>query len=491
VNEEKFRNLFENSPAGNSMTGMDGSLHVNKALCDMLGYSLKELQQKKWMDITHPDDIELTQSYIQSLVDGSVSQVRFEKRFIHKNDNILWTELSSYMQRDLDGKPLFLISSITNITERKHAEELLRLSEQKYRRLHETMIDGLAYTSMEGKILESNIAFQNLLGYSCEELNSLTYLDITPKKWHAYEKRIIAEQILISGYSKIYEKEYVRRDGTVFPVELRTTLIKNEAGEIEGMWAIIRDITKRKATEKLLKENEIRLYQLNATKDKFFSIIARDLRNPFTTIVGLSNILSDQIKKNDHKGIGKYVEAILNSSKRTMDLLSNLLEWSRSQTGRMSLSIEQVDLTSIMKETTDLLTESATQKSISITIKSPSKVLCMVDKNVINSVLRNLVSNAIKYTHPGGSIVITTEQRINESIVIVKDSGVGMDKNDLENLFRIEACRATEGTREEIGTGLGLILCKEFIDKHGGKIWAESEPGIGSTFFFSIPCGSF
>lgn len=151
--EEKFRNLFEHSPVGKSITGLDGYFHVNKSFCDILGYSEEELKEKKWMEITHPEDIQLTSDFMQSLIDKKASQARFEKRYIHKNGNIIWTDLSSYLQRDKDGKPQFFITTMTDITERKRVEEALQNNEKRFRAIVENSSDAITLINSEGKVL--------------------------------------------------------------------------------------------------------------------------------------------------------------------------------------------------------------------------------------------------------------------------------------------------------------------------------------------------
>jgi len=249
----------------------------------------------------------------------------------------------------------------------------------------------------------------------------------------------------------------------------------------------IRDITERKRAEENLKESEKRLRELNATKDKFFSIIAHDLKSPFTSIIGLSELLAEQVSKNDYNGIDEYANMIQTSSWHAMDLLTNLMEWSRSQTGRMVFNPVNIKIGELIEEASALLEESANQKSITIAKDLPVGLIMFADKSMINTVLRNLISNAIKYTNPGGRIDISAIQGEKELTVNVSDNGVGIKEETLEKLFLIGASTSTRGTSDEEGTGLGLILCKEFISKHGGKIWAESLPGQGSRFAFTIP----
>lgn len=234
-------------------------------------------------------------------------------------------------------------------------------------------------------------------------------------------------------------------------------------------------------------ESEARFRELNATKDKLFSIISHDLRSPFTSIIGFSNMLAERVSIKDYDGIVEYARIIRDSSWRVMDLLMNLLEWSNTQTGKMDYCPEYIDLASLIKEASALSSGGAQQKSINILIDIPDNVTAFADKTMISTILRNLISNAIKFTHLHGKIVLSVKENHNGLLVSVSDNGVGLSKKRIENIFRFEESKSTTGTQREHGTGLGLLLCKEFVLKHGGKIWVESEFGKGSTFSFTIP----
>jgi len=248
-----------------------------------------------------------------------------------------------------------------------------------------------------------------------------------------------------------------------------------------------RFITEQKQVEFALQQNEARLRELNATKDKFFSIIAHDLKNPFNSIMGFCDLLIEKIDDQDYKGIEEFAEIIQKSSHHAMNLLMNLLEWSRSQTGSMDFSPKRIDIVELIYEVSDLLNYSALKKSINISKELPQNATVLADKAMISTILRNLISNAIKFTNQGGKIIISAEQKQDELLVTINDNGVGIKKADFEKLFRIDESYSTKGTQNEQGTGIGLILCKEFISKHNGKIWIESELGKGSTFYFTIP----
>lgn len=236
-----------------------------------------------------------------------------------------------------------------------------------------------------------------------------------------------------------------------------------------------------------IKANEIKLIELNAAKDKFFSIIAHDLKTPFCSILGFSEQIREMVNEKKYEQIGELTNIIWQSSNRAVDLIMNLMTWALSQSGRIKFNPEYFEIDPIVNEVILLMKGSAEQKFITITNMFLSGIKVNADKAMISTVLRNLISNAIKFTQANGKITIISTLNNSEIIISISDSGVGIPKAKLDKLFITDEGHSTKGTQEEYGTGLGLILCKEFIDKNSGKIWAKSEVGIGSTFSFSLP----
>ena len=279
------------------------------------------------------------------------------------------------------------------------------------------------------------------------------------------------------------EKEHLAR----LVSERTQELEKSQSEMIQVLEDLKAENEGRRITEKALIESERCLQELNATKDKMFSIIAHDLKSPFNSILGFSNLLVEQVRQEDYQDIEEYAGIIQESSKRVMTLLSNLLDWARSQTGRMDFNPEEIKLSVLINEAVELSKDVALQKSISISKEIPDTITVFVDQTMISTVLRNIISNAIKFTHPKGTISISVENKPDEVMVSICDNGIGMSKDVLENVFLLNQCFSTNGTQNEQGTGLGLVICKEFIQKHRGKIWVESKPEKGSHFHFTIP----
>ncbi|MFH0866642.1 MAG: ATP-binding protein [Bacteroidota bacterium] len=230
------------------------------------------------------------------------------------------------------------------------------------------------------------------------------------------------------------------------------------------------------------------LKNLNATKDKFFSIISHDLRNPFNNLLGLSRQLLANLDKYSSPEIRERVTLIEESSKRGYELLENMLEWSMSQTGSIQFKSSELNLLSVIQECFLVLENQVVNKKIIFITEVDKKIYIKADYNMLKSIIRNLLTNALKYSHPASSIIIRSEYKTeNEIEISVKDDGVGIPEEEIIKLFRIDTKYSTPGTSNEFGTGLGLILCKEFVEKHNGKIWVESKLNSGSTFKFTLP----
>ncbi len=250
---------------------------------------------------------------------------------------------------------------------------------------------------------------------------------------------------------------------------------------------LVENRARRKSEKELLRYSE-ELKRINWSKDMFFSILAHDLRSPFISLLNLFELFNSALERNDLSLIKENIYSIEFSARRTFNLLQNLLEWSRLQTGRIQVAPEYFNIKDIAAENLDLYHEAARQKSILMKY-SGTDIMVYADRNMISTVLRNLMGNAVKFTKKG-AINIEAEKRDDFVIVRVIDSGIGLSEKDIEKLFKIEEDTRSIGTSREKGSGLGLILCRNFVELNNGRIWAESNSGGGSRFCFTIPVRS-
>ena len=297
-------------------------------------------------------------------------------------------------------------------------------------------------------------------------------IGIPPKIWLGVPLKLYGKTfgvIAVQDYEK--PKSYGESEMQIF------TFVAEQIAQV---------IERKRSSDKITQYVE-ELGQLNQTKDKFFSIIAHDLKNPFITIMGFSELLLSDYKELSDEERLYYIQEMKKSADLSHDLLQNLLQWSRSQTGRIEFSPKKLGLLKLVDENFLLLNKTAEKKQIQLQHKITRELNVNADEDMLNSVVRNFLTNAIKFSNKGGIIFVNAIAKGEFVEINVADAGIGMDQQTIENLFRLDVTHSTIGTGNEAGTGLGLILCKEFIEKHGGKICVESEFGKGSKFIFTLP----
>jgi PAS domain S-box-containing protein len=491
------------------------------------GYEVNEFPHRleEFTKRVHPDDLDAVMLAADEHLKGLSERFQKEFRFRRKDGEYMWILGHGIIaERDKNGTPTRFIGTQKDISELKR----MRLLDECRLRLllfsdNHILEELLEETLNEAEILtESKIGFyhfieddQTTIHLKCWSTQTKTAYCRTEGFEMKYNLKnagvwtdCVKERktIVHNDYNALPNRkglpaghaEVIRE--LVVPV-FRGTKIKAILGvgnkpvpynkqdieAIEKLAELAWDIAERKLMNDALAESRKNLQELNAQKDKFFSIIAHDLKSPFNSILGFSDLLVEQTKANDHDGIEQYAQFILQSSKRAMDLLLNLLEWSQSQTGMIHYKPEEFELVDFVNKTITIFEDIGLPKSISISKELPRNLSVFADKHMLGTIMRNLISNAIKFTHEGGRIVISAEIQPDDIVISVGDNGVGIAKNRIKRLFRIDENESTPGTANEQGTGLGLILCKEFVEKHGGRIWVESKVNMGTTFKFSIP----
>ncbi len=429
-----------------------------------------------------PEDREMVRELVMKSLEARKG-IDFDFRTNTSSGEVRWIHERSTVEVDGKGDPKRVFGTCQDITERKLAELKLKESEENFRSMFKNGSAAMAIIEPDTAISMVNDEFCKLVGYSMQEVIGKSWLDRIPpedmERLNEYNRRRLMNA---NDVPDKYEFTFYKKSGEIRHALMSITMLRNKK-----RIASFVDITERIQAEEEIQFKNEQLLKLNAEKDKFFSIIAHDLKSPFSSIMGFSEILIKQVMEKNYQSVERYSSIIHQSSQRAMDLLTNLMEWSRSQTGRMEFNPEYFEMVKLINEVTLLFADAASQKSITITEVLPPNAPVFADKYMMSTVLRNLISNAIKFTYKGGEIVVSIEKKQGESIVSVRDNGVGIPKNRIEKLFRIDENISTLGTEKEKGTGLGVVLCKEFVEKHGGQIWVESEEGKGSVFYFTIP----
>ena len=480
--EEKYRDVVERANDIIAIIQDYKIVFINKKVVDVLGYKLEEVIDTDFVKFVHNDMREELFTRYKQRFAGEEVENNYESKLVHKNGNSINVLLGGGLI-DYDGKPADLMI-IHDITKLKKSEAVLKESEEKYRGFFKTSTDCVYISSKDGKWIDMSDSAPEFFGF--ESKDELKKVNIRELYINQSDRKVDINEIEQQGFTKDVLFNLKKKDGSIIKALISSVAIKDNDGNIVAFQGSIRDITAQKEAEKTLKENQKFLQDLNASKDKFFSIISHDLRSPFNSILGFSELLWKNSKDFSRGEIEKIAYDMYKTGSETIDLLNNLLEWSSSQTGKLKIYPENFLLKSVVGDTIDLLNEFAIKKNITVLNEVPGQIKVFADKNMISSVIRNLLSNAIKFTQ-NGSVRITTKEKNGFMEFSITDTGVGIKPEDLKKLFRLDTEFSTRGTANEKGSGLGLILCKEFIEKNHGEIYVESEKSKGTNFMFKLP----
>ncbi len=380
-------------------------------------------------------------------------------------------------------------NEVAVVIERKLAEEELRKSEIKLNVILESTADGILAVDSEGRIIKTNMRFAELWSIPQEIIDSgddnilLKYV----------KEQLTNPDEFISKIQRLHNSteedldQLKFKNGRVF--ERFSAPLEMPDGTIGRVWSF-RDITERIRAEQEIKKRSEELVKINAEKDKFFSIIAHDLKSPFNGFIGLTELMATSDEEYSKAELLQFNKALNNSATNLYKLIENLLEWAQMQRGMISFTPQKQNISEMVFQNIILINEKALQKGITIIDEMPSGESVTADGKMLDAILRNLLSNAVKFTKRDGRVIIKSKRTGDGTLEIcVKDTGVGISEKDIKNLFKVEEKVSSPGTEGESSSGLGLLLCKEFVEKHSGRIWVESKENVGSTFFFTLPEG--
>jgi PAS domain S-box-containing protein len=605
--EEKFRNVFDNSSVGKSITSLEGQVNVNSAFCEMLGYTKEELAHQNWRNLSHPDDSELTQENLGQLQSGEKKSARFIKRYFKKDGSIVWADVGTTLQKDKNGSPLYFITSVIDITERKRAEEAIKTSEERFRTAAENLtdiiydwdikekvdwygdidgimgyspgefprtIDGWAATihpedkdrvmaaleshlknkapyvieyrvgrkdgewrwwSARGTALrddrdepykmigsisditerknagealrESEAKYRTLVenipqkilmkdrnyrwvsinenlardfGFRPEEVVGKADADLfSPElaaKYHADDVRIMD-----TGKTEDIEEKYIQ-EGKETWVNTIKTPVRDASGVIVGVLGIFWDITERKRAGEALERIRVDLARSNKELEQFAYVASHDLQEPLRMVSSYTQLLAQKYEGQLDEKAKKYINYAVDGAVRMQRLINDLLTYSRIGTrGKPS---ELIDSHSVLGEA--LRNLAATIEENRAVITNEDLPMVRADESQLMQVFQNLIANAIKFRQKEiPRVHISVREQEHEWVFSVKDNGIGIDPKYSGRLFVIFQRLHTK--EEYPGTGIGLAVCKRIVERHGGRIWFESELGKGTTFYFTIP----
>jgi PAS domain S-box-containing protein len=487
--EMKYKNLVEYSPTGIIYIDIKGKiLETNRKILEILG-SPNEEATRSINCLTFPPLVE-----IGFATDIESSIEKGDIIYNEKNYKTKWgkqVSLRYYITpvKNRLGNVANLIINVEDFTSQKKAEQSKIESEQKYRMLVENSLQAMLIIQ-DGKIIFANSRVEELTNYKISELSGKGKLWLKTLIFREDYRRsidLMKEAVKETETPVKAELRFIRKDGHTRWVEILGSQVEY-LGHLAILVVAI-DITERKEAEQVLIESGKQLKKANAMKDKFFSIIAHDLKNPFNAILGFSNLLFEAYDNFDENQRKTFIRNICDASENTFKLLQNLLEWSTTQTGKIEYNPVVLNIKMLTEENIRLFKSNAENKRIKVISNLYENTIVYADENMIKAVIRNLLSNAIKFTGRGGIIEISATNSGDMVEVCIADNGVGIDPRNLKKLFRIDDQFKNPGTENELGSGLGLILCREFVEKNKGEIWAESQPGRGSKFKFKLPAG--
>jgi len=404
--------------------GPGNNLKLNWASDDLLHYTGRKAGEimtlDDWKTVVHPEDVPGLLNFIGQML-TNLERGTFECRSFHKDGHERWVRIFARQKTGQDGKPSHIIGAVREITRQKQTEQKLLYSEQKYRKLHSSMTDAFCSVNMKGEMQEFNDSYREMLGYSEDELLTLTYVDLTPAKWHAMEARIVEEEILPNGSSGIYEKEYIRKDGKIIPIEIRTFLVRDEAGQPSAMWAIVRDITERKLTEEKLKA-------ALEEKETLLREVHHRVKNNLQTVMTLIQMRSPEIKDE----VSLRILSELQEQIRTISVIYREL----FQSERLSKVIMQPYLELL---TSYLLKTFHHENHIKVKVDCMEAVLDAKWAMPCGLIVNELVTNALKYAFPQGFngeplISVRLWNDGDTYTLKVSDNGAGLpDSLDIQN----------------------------------------------------------
>lgn len=456
------------SAAAKQVLGYDANEFMNNSIkvSEIIAPNWKDYFKEKWDD----------------LIKGKVPDF-YEYQIVDKDGKLRWIHQLNRAVFNNDKKVIAIEGSCRDITKSKQIELALKESEYLYQETQKIgKMGGWSYNVEKDKMTHTDYIYE-IYGkrfLSAEDGLQFYHPDDKENVWNSFSDAISKQ--------KPYDLEvrFINAQGdNLFVRTIGQPIIDN--GKVVKIIGNLVDITEKKKAEQALKESKTKLKESIAAKDKLYSIISHDLRSPFNSILGYSDLLMNSLNQQNMDETLQYSSIINSSARNTLNLLENLLHWTKSQTGKINFSHEKLILSDIICEIIYISDSNTKSKNISLNFNKSDDFEVFADINMLKTVLRNLISNAIKFTNLNGKIDIYTVQKQHMVEITISDNGIGMNKEKCDTLFKIDTSLTTLGTAGENGSGLGLLLCKEFVKKQGGEIWVESKLGDGSDFKFTLP----
>lgn len=488
ASEQRYRTLFESAEDAIFMTDGEKFIDCNPTTLKMFNCNRQQIINQPIYKFSPPaqpdgnDSRKMILKKIKLAIEGNPQNFEWTLKSI---DDILIDTEMKFNRIELSDNN-FVLAIVRDITSRKQAENELLKSEEKYRTLAESAQDVIF-------IVDKEYRYQYVNDYGAYAIN-LTKNKILGRKITDILSREVAQN-QIAAFQKVISTGQPYYTEIKLPIsnidevwwDVRLMPMLSANNEVEMIMGISRDITERKRSEEQIIAYNKELQLSNDSKDKFFSILAHDLKSPFTSLLGYSDLIANDLIDLSPEETKDAVTNINKVARNIFSLLENLLEWSRIQTDRIENKPEEIEIYHIVQNVIDLFQNNARAKNLTFSNLIKEDTIVYADENFIFTVIRNLISNATKFSNQDGQVIIKSNVFGDFTEISVEDNGIGMTEEEMKMLFRIDVHHTKLGTHKEKGTGLGLILCKEYIEKSGGKISVSSQVNKGSIFTFSLP----
>ncbi|MEL6406252.1 MAG: PAS domain S-box protein [Chloroflexota bacterium] len=490
---DQFQATFHEAAIGIAHVAPDGSwLKVNQRLCDFLGYSQEELRTRTFQDLTHPDDLQADETLVQQLLAGAIESYSMEKRYICKDGQLVWANLTVSLVRDMTGKPNYFISIVEDIRKRKRIETTLRETKGEHEQILDAIDDLVLVKGAQSKILWANRAFREYYGMSNEALAGI--IDAPFVELDVTQQYVIDDATVFnSGETlNIPEEPVTRFDGIVRHFNTIKSPIFNQSGTVVKTVGVSRDITRIKQIESeilhlntQLQHRTTELETINQELNAFAYTVSHDLRAPLRAMIGFSRMLETQHMDDLPEKAQHYIQRIANGAQRMGILIDDLLDFSRI--GRQSINKQQIHPKILIEQVIEDLLPQYHDRQIETSIEDLPP--CQADAGLLRIVYLNLINNALKFTAYEPVTQVRIGHLIDEDnpdipIYFVQDNGVGFDMQFVDKIFGV--FQRLHRQDEFAGTGVGLATVQKIIHKHGGAIWAASELNHGTTFYFRM-----
>jgi PAS domain S-box-containing protein len=480
--QDAYQNLVENSAQGLWLFQEEELVFANNRACEIFGCYPEEYMGKTVHDLFSLIDSSHWQRFVKLFDSGETYVHKIEPMVVgvknKKSGRYLWLEFFISHSKYRGNNALQL--AFTDITDKVAADEKVKKSEMLFKTSSQLASDSIYQIILPEKqllLLASGLQYKKYR-YDFSKMDLETYFNSIDIE---YRDKMIEKHNALINHGISFEETYPMQlpTGEKIFIHDRATVLEWENKKPKSIIGVTTDMTQ-------IFEKEKQLTALNATKDKFFSIIAHDLKNPFNSLIGFTDLLGENYDVMSDEERRNIIQILAATAGSGFKLLENLLNWSRLQTNRIEYIPGKINLFDVTENVIEFMKPSANQKQIILKNLIPADAIVFADNNIVETILRNLISNAVKFTPEKGSVVVDATADDKKYTISVRDTGKGIDKEKLVNLFKVENVDSTPGTASERGTGLGLVLCSDFVKMEGGKIWIESKIDKGTSVYLTL-----